>query len=402
MSKPQATKDRARDISNTAPRAPKCFDTRHAWVSYLAAAQETKVVAFRPLDEEGSYRPYFNFCRDCGKDWKAQMTAAKRCEPDAYKAALIPQPTQIEPIPMDLRNINIRLIRIDGGTQSRTSLNEAVVAEYADALKDGIELPPVVLFSDGADFWLADGFHRFHAFRAAERASIPADVRNGTQRDAILFAVGANQAHGLRRTNEDKRKSVLVMLEDSEWKTWSDRNIAKQCGVTQPFVSAIRKPRVITVITHDDNVASGVGSVITPEPRPEVEFVAALQQQEPDIHPGARSADDLKEAFDTDVYGELDLVADLEVAHKEIVSLQELVSVAQADDQKAETIKWRKLYEAAVRAQSEALDRVKEAVDREAWAVKQLRRCGKAVGQDDPTKIAAAVELFVRNERAAA
>ena len=37
---------------------------------------------------------------------------------------------------------------------------------------------------------------------------------DGGLRDAILFSVGANAAHGLRRTNADKRRTVLLLWED--------------------------------------------------------------------------------------------------------------------------------------------------------------------------------------------
>ena len=60
------------------------------------------------------------------------------------------------------------------------------------------------------------------------------------QRDAILFSVSANAQHGQRRTNEDKRRAVMRLLEDPEWSRWPAREIARQCGVTHPFVSALR------------------------------------------------------------------------------------------------------------------------------------------------------------------
>lgn len=149
--------------------------------------------------------------------------------------------------------IDLSRIKIDGGTQTRASLNEAAVADYADALRDGVKLPPVVVYFDGSDHWLADGFHRYHAHTTARKATINVDIRPGTRREAVLFSVGANATHGLRRTNDDKRRAVKTMLDDSEWSGWSDRDIAKQCGVSQPFVSAMRKPappeKVITVIT---------------------------------------------------------------------------------------------------------------------------------------------------------
>jgi hypothetical protein len=52
------------------------------------------------------------------------------------------------------------------GTQTRAELmNQTVIDEYAEAYKEGIELPPIeVYFDQDQDFyWLADGFHRLRA-----------------------------------------------------------------------------------------------------------------------------------------------------------------------------------------------------------------------------------------------
>lgn len=137
--------------------------------------------------------------------------------------------------------LNIKLIRIDGGTQSRAEIDERVVDEYAEAVKDGAEFPPVRVYHDGNFYYLADGFHRYFAHLKAGKAGIKADVMNGTLRDAVLHSLGANALHGLRRTNADKRKAVMTMLEDFEWNTWSDREIARQCNVSGPFVASLRE-----------------------------------------------------------------------------------------------------------------------------------------------------------------
>jgi hypothetical protein len=34
---------------------------------------------------------------------------------------------------------------------------------------------------------------------------------------AVLYAADANAAHGLRRTNANKRHAVTVLLDDDEW-----------------------------------------------------------------------------------------------------------------------------------------------------------------------------------------
>jgi hypothetical protein len=132
-------------------------------------------------------------------------------------------------------------IRIDGGTQLRAACSEATVAEYAEALKAGVAFPPIVVFYDNIDFWLADGFHRHAAHLAAGLTEIAVDVRHGDRRAAILFAAGANADHGLRRTQEDKRNAVLILLRDPEWRHWSDRAIADRVNVSHPTVARIRR-----------------------------------------------------------------------------------------------------------------------------------------------------------------
>lgn len=137
--------------------------------------------------------------------------------------------------------LEIALLRRDGGTQPRASIDERVVAEYADALNEGTTFPPVIVFYDGTDHWLADGFHRADANARAGRTTIDADVRQGTRRDAILFSVGANAAHGQRRTNADKRRAVETLLRDEDWSRWSDRDIARRAAVHNSYVSRLRE-----------------------------------------------------------------------------------------------------------------------------------------------------------------
>lgn len=131
-------------------------------------------------------------------------------------------------------------IRRDGGTQPRAAIVEHVVADYAEAIAAGARLPDVTVFYDGKDYWLADGFHRDAAHERLGRAGISCDVRAGTRRDAVLFACGANETHGLRRTNEDKRRAVFMLLDDEEWRNWSDSEIARRARVSHTFVAKLR------------------------------------------------------------------------------------------------------------------------------------------------------------------
>lgn len=143
--------------------------------------------------------------------------------------------------------ISLASIRLDGGTQPRASINLAVVEEYANNMADGAQFPPLTVFYDGTDHWLADGFYRHAASKAFGITEVDCDVRQGTRRDAVLFSVGANAAHGMRRSSEDKRRAVMMLLNDPEWSGWSDREIARRSAVSHPFVAQLRpKPSADT------------------------------------------------------------------------------------------------------------------------------------------------------------
>jgi ParB-like chromosome segregation protein Spo0J len=158
---------------------------------------------------------------------------------------------------MERKQIALSIIKLDGGTQSRAEINQALVEEYADFIAAGAVFPAVRIFTNGIDYYLADGFHRYFAHQKAGKSTIEADVENGTQREAIWYSLSANTKHGNRPTNADKRKAVMTVLEDFEWCEYSDAEIARHCGVSPKTVAAYRthKPEVRKFITPSGNVA---------------------------------------------------------------------------------------------------------------------------------------------------
>lgn len=138
--------------------------------------------------------------------------------------------------------ISIASIKLDESTQSRSGIDKAAVAEYREAIKAGADLPAIVVFRvKGTEtFYMADGWHRLQAHIDEGFPTIQAEIKAGDKRDAMLYAVGANAEHGLRRTNADKRRAVELLLGDAEWTKWSDREIAKRCVVSHSFVSEAR------------------------------------------------------------------------------------------------------------------------------------------------------------------
>ncbi|MCA9913971.1 MAG: ParB-like nuclease domain-containing protein [Anaerolineae bacterium] len=144
----------------------------------------------------------------------------------------------------------LTVIRLDAGTQPRSGMNAEAIHDYAEIYAEPLDhrpLPPVDVFFTGTEYILVDGFHRITAAREAGLYDIRATVHLGSARDAVLFSLGVNAEHGLRRTADDKRRAVDRMLNDVEWGLWADRRIARQCSVSPTFVGQRRK--LLTVHT---------------------------------------------------------------------------------------------------------------------------------------------------------
>lgn len=136
--------------------------------------------------------------------------------------------------------LELKQIRCDGGTQPRTTIHEHVVVEYVETMREGATFPPVTVFYDGKEHWLADGFHRVAAVRKLGLDRIECDVRPGTLSDAQWYSFSVNKSHGLRRTNEDKARAVKAALRHCKGET-SDNEIARHVGVGYSMVASHRK-----------------------------------------------------------------------------------------------------------------------------------------------------------------
>lgn len=140
------------------------------------------------------------------------------------------------------KTIELNKIRLDGGTQPRKKIYEEHVANLTEVLLNGGSMKdePAVFF-DGKEYWLADGFHRYHAHKRAGFTELSCEVTNGTKRDAFVYSLGANHDHGMPRTNEEKRDAVITAFNDVELCELSDAQIAKICKVSGMTVGRVRK-----------------------------------------------------------------------------------------------------------------------------------------------------------------
>lgn len=148
-----------------------------------------------------------------------------------------------------MKKLELREIRRDAEAQKAQmrakGTDPATVSEYAESMENYAgwgEFPAIDVFFDGKDYWPGDGWQRLEAAeKAGIKGGIPANVKKGGLREAILFAAGANAEHGKPRTNADKRYAVMRLFEDDQWFGWSDTVLAGRAKVSQPFVSARRR-----------------------------------------------------------------------------------------------------------------------------------------------------------------
>jgi len=137
-----------------------------------------------------------------------------------------------------MKRLELSKINHSADTQVRVEIDEETVATYAEAMQDGAKFPPIIVFCDGTEYFVGDGFHRIMAAARNKFMDIEADVRKGTRQDALWFALGANKTNGKRLERGDVKKAVEVALR--EWPNKSQQEIAEQVGCSQFLVNRVQ------------------------------------------------------------------------------------------------------------------------------------------------------------------
>lgn len=159
-------------------------------------------------------------------------------------------------------------ILLNDSPHVRAEVNEDTVDEYAEAMRCKDRFPPVVLFQSAQIFLVGDGLHRIAAHRKLKRKVVEADVRKGGYEEALLFALAANNKHGVRRSPQDKRAGVCEALK--HWPERTDNYLAEVCFVSNHLVKDVRDS-----LTQDEEIpeapvrtASDGRKVTAPKPPP--------------------------------------------------------------------------------------------------------------------------------------
>ena len=141
---------------------------------------------------------------------------------------------------MKTKPLQIDLLVTDADTQSRIAISGETVDQYAELISEAGKdwpLPPLDVFHDGSRYMVADGFHRVMGATKAKRASVPCKIHKGTATDARIFGMTANDQHGLRMTQADKRACVEWLLDNQPKMT--QKTVSVSAGVTERTVRRI-------------------------------------------------------------------------------------------------------------------------------------------------------------------
>ena len=124
--------------------------------------------------------------------------------------------------------------------QARREMSPDVVEEYRAAYEAKSDLPAIEVFLVDGVLYVTDGFHR-HAATPTNGFLRAKLVGAGSIEQAIWHACAANRTHGLRRSNEDKRRAVRLALDSGIGAEQSNIVIAKHVGVSDMLVSDVRR-----------------------------------------------------------------------------------------------------------------------------------------------------------------
>ena len=144
--------------------------------------------------------------------------------------------------------------RVDGTDDTLVAEYAADMREYDERIKESEseypthgwqEFPNInCIHVPDMGHVLISGHHRLEAILQVGYEEILVYSVPGTRQDAIVWSKQQNADNGKRRTNADKAHVVKSCLLDDELKLWSDRTIAKWCGVTHGTVAKHEKSLV--------------------------------------------------------------------------------------------------------------------------------------------------------------
>ncbi|RZI75184.1 MAG: S-adenosylmethionine-binding protein [Pseudomonas sp.] len=247
---------------------------------------------------------------------------------------------------------------------------------------------PIVLI----DGLVLDGGNRL---RACLEVGVEPKFRNFDGDSIVAFVLSAN----LHRRHLTPGQQAAIVASAQDWANAQPASRPRQeCNVAplskvadrvaQSGASTRTQKMADKVSRADPELGRQVarGEISLPQALAKVSTPKTTATQEG--HIANRKSD---EQLDED--GDFDPLAELQLANAENTKLRTLL---EADDLGAEALRWVRAYEVAQRRNDEHLSTLASRDKQIAFLARQLERCGKAVGEHDQDKVAAAVEALAR------
>jgi ParB-like chromosome segregation protein Spo0J len=229
--------------------AARCQCGSHSWQAYYVVPGQPLTTKF---SEQATHER--RICLSCN-GYKGDPKRLSAREAPPAPVATNPLPASSGVVEVEL--VEVRRLVFDRELQMRTKTNDETIADYAEKMEAGQVFPAIRVIRVGEQLLVVDGWHRGLAAQKAKQTAIPASIQDGTRRDAILAAISANGDHGLQRTNEDKRRAVVKLLQDAEWCKRPARELGELAKVSHQHVNNLRKHYDVApgVVLTEDRVA---------------------------------------------------------------------------------------------------------------------------------------------------
>lgn len=132
-------------------------------------------------------------------------------------------------------------VDFDNSPHVRAETRQDLITEYAEAYKakEGMAPPDLFKIQGSPHLLIGDGRHRLLAAKEIGLKQLACSVHDGSVDDCVMFALGSNRTHGLRRSTQDKHACVHTAI--GRFPKYSDNRIAEACHVSNHLVADIRK-----------------------------------------------------------------------------------------------------------------------------------------------------------------
>lgn len=139
------------------------------------------------------------------------------------------------------------------------SVRASVRAAHVRALAEVPDSWPPILV-DRQSHEIIDGVHRYHAAASIGKPTISCALFDGSAHEALLEAIHRNVQHGLPLSLKERQTAARRVL--TRYEGWSDRKIARLCGLSPSTVGGLRDRS--SVKNEQSNGRQGIDGRVRP------------------------------------------------------------------------------------------------------------------------------------------